>query len=152
MKKNLQERFINSWVDLNMELRENRILLELSFNEIIVINYIINAEHNGEEYVTTTELSKKMNLLKSQINAILLKLEKKDLITKNQNVIDKRVVEIKLTKKGRAIYEKEHERSLKIADNIIDLIGEEEVNNVINSFETVVKNIQNNRGSNEKVL
>lgn len=152
MKKNLQERFINSWVDLNMELRENRILLELSFNEIIVINYIINAEYNGENYVTTTELSKKMNLLKSQINAILLKLEKKHLITKNQNVIDKRVVEIKLTKKGRAIYEKEHERSLKIADNIIDLIGEEEVNNVINSFETVVKNIQNNRGSNEKVL
>ena len=93
MKKNLQERFINSWVDLNMELRENRILLELSFNEIIVINYIINAEYNGENYVTTTELSKKMNLLKSQINAILLKLEKKDLITKNQNVIDKRVVE-----------------------------------------------------------
>lgn len=127
-----------------MELRENRILSELSFNEIIVISYIINSETNGEKFVTTTELSRKMNLLKSQINAILIKLEKKELITKVQNIIDKRVIEIKITEKGREVYEREHEKSLKIANNIIELIGEDGAENVINSFEKVIVDIQNN--------
>lgn len=143
-KKNLQERFINSWIDLNMELRENRILSELSFNEIIVINFIINSEINGEKFVTTTELAKKMNLLKSQINAILIKLEKKELITKVQNIIDKRVIEIRITEKGREVYEREHVKSLKIANNIIELIGEDGAENLINSFEKVIIDIQNN--------
>ena len=143
-KKNLQERFINSWIDLNMELRENRILSELSFNEIIVINFIINSEINGEKFVTTTELAKKMNLLKSQINAILIKLEKKELITKVQNIIDKRVIEIRITEKGREVYEREHAKSLKIANNIIELIGEDGAENLINSFEKVIIDIQNN--------
>ena len=140
---NLQERFINSWIDLNMELRENRILSELSFNEIIVLNYIINAENSGEKFVTTTELSKRMNLLKSQINAILIKLEKKELITKVQNSIDKRVIEIKTTEKGRQVYETEHKRSLHIADNIIELLGEDVAETVIKSFEKVINDIQN---------
>lgn len=140
---NLQERFINSWIDLNMELRENRILSELSFNEIIVLNYIINAENSGEKFVTTTELSKRMNLLKSQINAILIKLEKKELITKVQNSIDKRVIEIKTTEMGRQVYETEHKRSLHIADNIIELLGEDVAETVIKSFEKVINDIQN---------
>lgn len=127
-----------------MELRENRILSELSFNEIIVISYIINSETNGEKFVTTTELAKKMNLLKSQINAILIKLEKKELITKVQNIIDKRVIEIRITEKGREVYEREHAKSLKIANNIIELIGEDRAENVINSFEKVIVDIQNN--------
>lgn len=127
-----------------MELRENRILSELSFNEIIVINFIINSEINGEKFVTTTELAKKMNLLKSQINAILIKLEKKELITKVQNIIDKRVIEIRITEKGREVYEREHAKSLKIANNIIELIGEDGAENLINSFEKVIIDIQNN--------
>lgn len=127
-----------------MELRENRILSELSFNEIIVINFIINSEINGEKFVTTTELAKKMNLLKSQINAILIKLEKKELITKVQNIIDKRVIEIRITDKGREVYEREHAKSLKIANNIIELIGEDGAENLINSFEKVIIDIQNN--------
>lgn len=126
-----------------MELRENRILSELSFNEIIVLNYIINAENSGEKFVTTTELSKRMNLLKSQINAILIKLEKKELITKVQNSIDKRVIEIKTTEMGRQVYETEHKRSLHIADNIIELLGEDVAETVIKSFEKVINDIQN---------
>lgn len=127
-----------------MKLRENRFLDEISFNEIIVLNHIINTENSGENFVTTTELSKKMNLLKSQINAILLKLEKSGLITKVQNAIDKRVVEIKITEKGRQIYEREHKRSLQIAYKIIKLIGEDVAETVIKSFEKVIYDIQNN--------
>ncbi len=73
------EQLLQAWLDMSLCVRSNRVLEELSFNEISVCNIILRGE-NDNTVPTATELCEKTKLLKSQMNKILDGMEKKGII------------------------------------------------------------------------
>ena len=96
----LEEAMIHAWLEINMVVRENRLMDSLTLNEIAVCHYMHCSEQKGQTFVTATELSKRMQLFKSQINALISKMEKRGMIEKRRNRSDQRVQELVLTSKG----------------------------------------------------
>lgn len=127
------EKLIHSWLEFNMAIKENDYLEKLTFNEIVVCHYLKKSEEINEN-LTTTDLSMKMRLFKSQINLILNDMIDNGYIEKVRSNEDKRVYHIKLTDIGREIYNREHVNILNITNRVVDTIGEDDYNTIVKSF------------------
>ena len=129
-------------------IRGNRILSELSFNEIMVCGLLQRQRDSGASPLTATELCARTNLLKSQINHILTSLEGRGLIRRVRSIGDKRVIRIYLTEAGRELYEAEHARVLEILNQVYLELGQEktrELTQLISRATDVVDDYQRNK-------
>lgn len=61
----LEEEMLRSYINMSANIKENRLLSDLSFNEIMVMNLIV------EEEMSFKELQNRLNILKSQLNRII---------------------------------------------------------------------------------
>ena len=104
---------------MSVNTRENRLLNELSFNEMLVLNMIQNKECSFKELVN------ELNILKSQLNRVIQNLVQKKLIIAYTPENDKRSLMIK---KGdnTELYKQEHARMIEIMRKIRKQIGEED--------------------------
>ena len=57
----LEEEMLRSYINMSANIKENRLLSDLSFNEIMVMNLIV------EEEMSFKELQNRLNILKSQL-------------------------------------------------------------------------------------
>ena len=121
----LQEQLLSAWMRMSTFIRGNRILSELSFNEIMVCGLLQRQRDSGTSPLTATELCARTNLLKSQINHILTSLEGRGLIRRVRSIGDKRVIRIYLTEAGRELYDAEHARVLEILNQVYLKLGQE---------------------------
>lgn len=117
-----QELLLQSWINMELSIRGNRILSDFSFNEVIVCNILLRYQKNGE-VMTASELCEKMHLLKSQMNRLLAGMEERELISRTRSDADRRKVYVQLCEKGISLYEKEHKQILEILTAISKEMG-----------------------------
>lgn len=115
----IEEIMLKAWINMSVNTRENRLLNELSFNEMLVLNMIQDKECSFKELVN------ELNILKSQLNRVIQNLVQKKLIIAYTPENDKRSLMIK---KGdnTELYKQEHERMIEIMRKIRKQIGEED--------------------------
>lgn len=119
-----QEELLQAWIDMSLRIRGNRLVSGFSFNEIIICRILYEQQQKGGQPVTATELCRRMQLLKSQINKILTSMEKQELIERIRSEEDKRKIEIRLKPGAEQVYLDAHERILKIMSHVCHQLGE----------------------------
>jgi len=120
-----QEELLQSWIDMSLRIRGNRLVSGFSFNEIVICRILYMQQRQGGSPVTATDLCRRMQLLKSQINKILTSMEKRGLIERVRSETDHRKMEIRLKTGAAQGYEEAHERILKIMEYVCEYLGEE---------------------------
>ena len=94
---------------------------------------------NQDLDVTATDLCNYMRMQKSQMNRTLTSMEKKQLITRIRSEKDTRKIYITLNDSMIRIYKKQHEKILKIVDELFDKIGYERQPEVIELFDLITQ-------------
>ena len=112
----IEEEMLRSYINMSSIIKENRLLNDLSFNEIMVMNLIV------EEEMPFKVLQKRLNVLKSQLNRIINDLKTKGLIETYIPLDDKRMLMIKKSN-NIALYFKEHEKMLKLMSLVKNELG-----------------------------
>jgi len=120
-----QEELLQSWIDMSLRIRGNRLVSGFSFNEIVICRILYTEQLQGGSPVTAADLCRRMQLLKSQINKILTSMEKRELIERVRSESDHRKMEIRLRPEAARGYVAAHARILKIMDHVSEFLGQE---------------------------
>lgn len=137
------ENLLQAWLNISICIRGNRILKNMSFNEILICNILYR--HQDKESITATDLCCRTRLLKSQINKILSEMERRNLIERVRSDTDKRKVFIRLKPESIPVYHKEHEKILDILNVVYEEMGREKVNSLtelLNEALSIVDRVQ----------
>ena len=119
----LQEALLYAWMEMSVFIRGNRILADLSFNEVMICGML--SRRQADAPLPATELGERTNLLKSQINHILTAMEQRGLVERTRSTTDKRVVYVRLSEEGRRLYAREHDRVMEILKAVYGEFGSE---------------------------
>lgn len=131
----LNEALLDAWLKISTAVNNSRLVSEMSYNESRICNILYrNATEYPEKILTATDLCTETRILKSQMNRILTQLEEKKLITRERSPEDKRKIFIRLTTEQSNAYLTQHTQILKLLDNIIEKIGEEQTKEVIHAL------------------
>jgi DNA-binding MarR family transcriptional regulator len=106
--------------------------LGLTFPQLSVISILTK---NGELKVSV--LSDKMGLSDSTVSGILDRLEQKNIIRRERNQDDRRVVKIALTEESRKFYKDFHKREEEHFSNLLKRLSEQEIKDIIKGLETL---------------
>lgn len=120
-----REELLRAWMGMGAYIRGNRLLEDLSMNEMLVCNALYRQREAGGPPVTATELCQQTQLLKSQMNHILTSMESRGLIERSRSQEDRRVVYVRLREAALPRYQREHENVLGILEAITDALGED---------------------------
>lgn len=134
----LEEELLRAYINMSVNIKENRLLSDLSFNEIMVMNLIVEEERSFKE------LEERLNILKSQLNRIINDLKAKGLVETYIPLNDKRKL---IIKKGNNIelYNTEHERMLRLMSLVKNKLGEVDFKKLIellNETTNVIKGVK----------
>jgi len=121
-KRKLQENLLGAWMAMEVCIRGNRLLSDLSMNEMLICNIL----YRRQAPVTATELCAHTKLLKSQMNRVLSGMEEQGLILRERGQTDKRVVLVSLREEAVPRYLREHEHVLRIVDAVCGALGEDD--------------------------
>ena len=136
MNDNLQNDLILSWVRLSGIIKNSRITTGLKYNEAIVMLTIYNRYLIDNEGMTSVQdIIKETGMLKSQVNRTLGELEQAGLITFAQGIKDRRTKFVKCVKEKLPVFLTVHNSSVKVAERIVDIIGEQDAEIFINIVE-----------------
>lgn len=124
------EELLAAWLQVSGVINNQRLVKGLPYNEALVCNLLVQAEREGRR-LTAKELCDKTNILKSQMNAILLSLEKQSYILRQPSQRDRRQMEIQILPEGIACYQAAHRGILELVDRFIDTMGEDKVSQLI---------------------
>ena len=127
MDRYIEEALLSAWMDMALNIRGNRLVTGLSFNEIVVCSILYRSMKEGNEMLTATDLGNRTKLLKSQLNKVLTVMEEKGLIERIRSDKDKRKVYLKLREEKLSVYLKEHEKVMGIVHQVCTTLGEEKV-------------------------
>ena len=138
------EDLLAAWLNLSSTLWNTRIVTSMTYNEAHVLGILMRHSKDSEP-MTATDLIRRTRLLKSQMNKILTTLEKQNYISRERAEIDKRLIHIRLTKKGQAAYLNEHKSVESILDTLIERLGVEraahitkEINDLTDVLDAIV--------------
>ena len=123
---NPQEELLQSWIEMSLCIRGNRLVSGLSFNEIVICRLLYVNQIKGGQPLTATDLCKWMQLLKSQINKLLTTMEKRGLIERVRSENDRRKIEVHLRPEAQEVYLQAHEKIIKIMDHVCETLGDEQ--------------------------
>lgn len=139
-----EEQLLQAWVTLSGIMKNNRVIASgpLVYNEAIVMlsvykRYLLD----GEGLTSVKDIISETNMLKSLVNRTVNSLEKKGLILRCQGTLDKRTVFIKCVKEKLNVFMEVHRVSLKVAGDIADIIGSEDIGH----FVRIVNKIEGSR-------
>lgn len=137
-----EEQLLQAWVTLSGIMKNNRITTAgpLVYNEAIVMlsvykRYLLD----GEGLTSIKDIIIETNMLKSMANRTINSLEKKGLIVRCPGIQDKRTVSIKCVKEKLDIFMEVHRSSLKVAGDIADIIGSEDVTHFVRIVQKIEK-------------
>jgi len=133
----LNEELLSVWLRMSNVINNQRLVTGLSFNEALVCNLLLRAKKQDLP-LTAKDLCAETRILKSQMNSILLSLEKKGAVCRLQSRQDRRQVEIRLTEDGVRQYQQAHLPILQLIDRLIAAQGEESVRQLIPMLHQVV--------------
>jgi DNA-binding MarR family transcriptional regulator len=97
--------------------------------------------HHAEK-CTSSELAEAFDVNKSAITAIINRLVEKDLIDRERDETDRRVVYLTLSRSGADLFEKTEKRIHKLVESIITKFDTEEITGFIVTYEKLSEMLQ----------
>lgn len=119
------EALLTAWLDMLIRVRSNRILKNMSLNEMMVCSCLVR--EGGERGLSITGLCHRLRLLKSQAHRVLDRLEKRGYTAQRPSLLDHRKVSVYLLPAGLEAYRREHEQLIELIDQVAENMGEERV-------------------------
>lgn len=89
------------------------------------VQFTILMELRFEDHQTISALSKKVAMSNSNLSAILKRMEKHDLVKRNRDLLDQRIVHVALTKKAEAICDKMKKETCGADEKLLHLSKED---------------------------
>lgn len=134
----LNEELLDAWLELSTTIINSRIVSEMPYKESLICNILYrNQLHNPDRKLTATDLCQETRMLKSQMNRTLNSMEKKKLILRERSMLDKREVFVALDMTNAAVYERQHEKILRIVDAVIEQTGAQKAEEIIRLFRMI---------------
>ena len=127
----LNEALLNAIHRFTVTLRRKRISADIIFHEFLLLRKIQRIQSEKNDPVYPSDLSDKLNLSKSYITAVLNSLEKKELIVRTLDTADRRRLPVRITDKGRQIFDNMAAKELEQADILISGLTREKTLNLI---------------------
>lgn len=134
--KKMNEEILEAWLQLTIAINNEKIVSEMPLNEILIYRYLYHSQDNN---VTATDLCHEIGMLKSQMNRTLTSMEEKQLIQRLRSKQDKRQIFVTLNKDQTSLYEKEHERILRIVDRLIERVGMDNAEKALKLFKLIAQ-------------
>lgn len=132
----VNEKVLTSWLKMILSVDGEHLVSQLPYNEAVVCNLLLD---NPEKQMTATDLCGITKMQKSLMNRTLTSLESKKLIERIRSNEDKRLVLVKLVNDVNNIFMKQHEKTLKYVDKMVNRIGKDKVDEVIALFDSITK-------------
>ena len=114
----LTEELVRLLDEYPREARDNRFSSTLR-GEMAVMRLL----HNSRQKMTAGELSSRLDMTTSRIAAVLGSLEKKGLLKRENDEIDRRRVLVSLTQAGDALCEKRRQHFMKKIEMMLNMMG-----------------------------
>ena len=125
--ENLNEKLLAAWLKMSSVVNNERIVSTIPYNEAHVCNLLYRQQlESPESYLTATELCAQTRILKSQMNKVLVSLEKRGMIERFPAPDDRRKAYIRLKEENLSQFEEVHARSIYLVDRAIERLGPEE--------------------------
>lgn len=132
---NMNEKILNAWLKLSTTICNERIVFQMPYNESLICSILRrNALEHPERQMTATELCAQTNIQKSQMNRTLNCMEEKGLILRKRSEKDRRQVYVTMNMENAGVYEGQHEQILKIVDQVMEKVGKEKAEEIIQLF------------------
>ena len=132
----VNEKVLTSWLKMILSVDGEHLVSQLPYNEAVVCNLLLD---NPEKQMTATDLCGITKMQKSLMNRTLTSLESKNLIERIRSNEDKRLVLVKLVNDVNNIFMKQHEKTLKYVDKMVNRIGKDKVDEIIALFDSITK-------------
>ena len=133
--ENLNEKVLSAWLTISSVINNERLVSSIPFNEAHVCNLLYRQRlESPEVYLTATELCAQTRMLKSQMNKVLVSLEKQNMIERFPAQDDKRKAYIRLVEENLPKFEAVHARSIALVDRAIERLGEKDANQLADLF------------------
>ena len=127
--ENLCEELLNGWLAMSLAISNERLVSAMTYNESMVCHMLYRQDREGLPPMNATELCRKLQIQKPQMNVILNRLEKNGLIERTRSIVDKRNVELRLTESGVSQYVEAHREILRFPAALIGRLGKEKAAN-----------------------
>ncbi len=122
----LNEEVIRSWIKLTGVLKNTRITQGMIYNEAIVMNIVYGQYlKDGVGLVPFKDIVAQTRMLKSLVNRTIESLVKKGYLIRSDGK-DKRTTFVQLVPENLDVYMEVHNRTLKLVDDIVTSIGEDD--------------------------
>lgn len=136
--KNINENLLDAWLRLTTILNNEKLVSDMPYNEALICNILYrNQRMHPERRLTATDLCRQTKMFKSQMNRTLFSMELKHFIKKERSVSDKRSVYISPDLEHSDIYKRQHKKVLGIVDSIVEQLGEDKSQELIEIFTQV---------------
>lgn len=143
----LNEELLSAWLRLGTVIDNQRLVSDFPFNEAMVCGLILRAQLDGAS-LTASDLCARTRILKSQMNAILLSLEKKGFLVRQRSQRDLRRIELFLLPDGERRYLESHKQTLALVDRLIETMGQDAVKTLVpllvqatDNFDRILKEV-----------
>lgn len=148
MEQQMAEELLQAIVELNRRLRHTGRAIDLGFSEIKILNILIHHECSKEEStacIQMKDLSERMRISRPALNALIDKLEAKELVRRIQKPGDRKSVYVSPTEKSQAIYNEQRAHLINFLLPIIETLGVSDTKTLIElvrRFNDIVKKEQ----------
>ena len=116
----LTEELVRLLDEYPREARDNRFSSTLR-GEMAVMRLL----HNSRQKMTAGELSSRLGMTTSRVAAVLGSLEKKGLLERENDEVDRRRVLVSLTQAGAALCEKRRQHFMKKISMLLSMLGDD---------------------------
>lgn len=130
----VKERLLTSFLMMILTIDAQRVSTQLPYNEAIVCNLLHN---HPDKQMSATELCAITKMMKSQMNRTLTSLEEKNLVERVRSNDDKRILHVHLIDHEESVYTKQHEQTLQYVENILNQVGCEKAEEIIEIFTSI---------------
>ena len=134
----MNEKLLDAWLRMTTVIVNERVTSDMPYNESVICNILYkNQRMDPTQAVTATDLCRKLRMQKSQMNRTLSDMEEKRIISRQRSEIDKRQVLVKLNMEQLEIYQRQHEKILALIDRLLEKIGSEKGEMIVDLFTQV---------------
>ncbi len=127
----LNEELLNAIHRFTIILRRKRMSADIVFHEFVVLRNILMIQTERNNSIYPSDLSDKLNLSRSYVTAVLNSLENKNFILRTLDTSDRRRILVRITDKGRHIFDDMAAKELEQADILISGLTNEKTLNLI---------------------
>lgn len=131
----LNEQLLEAWLKLSSTVSNERIVTDMPYNESVICYHLYYHQiRDPGSCLTATDLCRETKMLKSQMNRTLTRMEQKHVIRRERSTEDKRCIFIALDPEQTKLFQKQHQKILKIIDQMIEKIGYEQAEQILSAF------------------